>query len=57
MNSGITTAGLLDYQLGDHPPERRKRCGIAVRHGMRGTEMGLLLSLKKRESKIEKKEK
>jgi len=24
MNSGITTAGLLDYQPGDHPPERQK---------------------------------
>lgn len=43
MNSGITTAGVLDYQPDDHPSERCKRCGTAVRYGTKGIEMGLSL--------------
>ncbi len=34
--AGSPQAGLLDIQLGDHPPKRSKRCGRAVKQGMAG---------------------
>jgi len=43
LNSGITTTGLLGDQTGNHPPEGRKWCGTAARHGLGAAKMGLLL--------------